>query len=108
MAFKDQCMWGLVVFSIGKHFMAIAHLLWSIHQCLHAVAAPPPKKCHGFLEMEKGQNLMLQFIISGRLIVSTVNFSYHFQISVKQNLQTVTFSWFLFFLQIMMRMRGQC
>jgi len=78
MAFKDQCMWGLDVFSIDKHFMAIAHLLWSIHQYHHAVAAPPAKKCHGFLEMERGQNLMLQFIISGRLTVSTVNFSYYF------------------------------
>lgn len=80
MAFKDRCTWGLDVFSIDKHFMAIAHLLWPIYQYLHAVASPqnPPKTCRGFLETQRGQILKLPFIISERLTVSVVTLAYQF------------------------------
>lgn len=67
MAFKDQFMWVQVVFSIGKHFMAMdlllcpayPRLLHVAHLAESAVAAAGPRRpqkiCLKFTEIQKGK-----------------------------------------------------
>lgn len=67
MAFKDLFTWGQVVFSIGKHFMAMdlplcpayPRLLHVAHRVESVVAAAdprsPPKISLRFIEIQKGK-----------------------------------------------------
>ena len=85
MAFKDQFMWEQVVFSIGKHFMAMGPVLCPAylrlpphpaHGVAAALVAAPPRSPlkipQTFTETQNGKSLMLQSLTSGRLIVSLV------------------------------------
>ena len=86
MVFKDQCMWGQVVVSIGKLFMAIALHPFLAYQNLphpaHGVAAvlvaarlrSPPKISLRFIETQNVKSLMQLYLTSGKLIVSLVFF----------------------------------
>ena len=69
MAFKDQFMWEQVVFSIGKHFMAMGQVLCPAYLSLpphpaHGVAAAlvavPPRRLlkipQTFTEMQNGKS----------------------------------------------------
>ena len=81
MAFKDPFMWEQVVFSIGKHSMAMDLLLCLAYLRLlphpaHGLASAPPRSplkiLQRFTEMQNRKNLMLASLTSRRLIVSLV------------------------------------
>lgn len=83
MVSKGQYMWGQVVASIGRHFMAIVLLLCLAYPsrrphpvlgvAASLVAAPlrsQPKIYQRSTAMQKERSLMLLYSISGKLIVS--------------------------------------
>lgn len=85
MAFKVQYMWGQVVVSIGKPFMAMALIPCPAYPRLHhrpvhgaaaaLVAAPLRshlKICQRLTEIQNVRSLMLPYSTSGRLIVSLI------------------------------------